>query len=454
MLFFSVIFFIFSLMTSIILILKQKKKNTCISFIMPIMFLLIIALYVLPLPIHCLVTERSWWISGNISNNIYNFAPDIPYAVFLSSFFNFIFVLFFSIGIKIKYNKPKYEFLRKPNKLFFYFFILFFIVCVLMLNELSSSVGGIDNMILLGYKITELFIGQQHYAIAFEWIYSLIILYFVYAINSKNKKKLIISIISIIMMGLVYLILGRRGALVVLGISVLFIYDYLVKSISTTKLVIIILIGFFSLNVLGLIRGDSYNNVDNAIDIISEKSKNYSEQNVFQNNMFYTLTTGNFAIPFESFPQIINSFGDDYPPGFGIYTIQSLSLIIPNSVWENRPLPLSNWYMETFYGETKLNEGRQFFILTSSYMDFGAFGILFIAVFFGMVISYLSKNMHYYKNDVIKFTLLALLIGNILNVVSNDLSGFIVAFSKSYVFPVLFLALFTKRIRINNEENN
>lgn len=451
MLLFSILIYIVSLVFTIIIIVKQKTEKYNRSNLVTILFLIVIALYTLPLPIHCLMTEKEFWVSGDISYNIYNFVGQMPTAVFLVSFFNVFFAIFYtSLILKLKGKKNNKH--RIPKKIFLFMMIILIIVSFFMLQKLGESVGGIVNIILLGYKVTEYFLGQQIYAIAFEWLVTVSILFLVFSVEQKNKKYKILAFVFIILLGMVFMIMGRRALIVVLGLSVLFIYHVKIKKIKFRTFLILLIGSFFMLNVIGLLRGDSYESLDSISETISNKSISYKENNVFEDNIFYTLTTGNFSVPFETMPQSIEALGTAYNLGYGFYSLQSVFLLVPSSVWNDRPLPLSNWYMKTYYGENQQNIGRQFYILTSAFMDFGVFGILLISLFLALLFSWISVNFKILKNDFIKFTILTLFVGNILNLVSNDLIGFSVVFFKSFLIPIIILSFFTKKISITPKD--
>jgi len=274
----------------------------------------------------------------------------------------------------------------------------------------------------------------------------LTILLYATAAYKKNKMLNTISVIMIILVLISFLIMGRRAVLVVMGISLIYLYHKLVKPIKAPILMGIIIMGFIGLNIVGLLRGDSYNNITSLADTVSKKFEKESNEGTIDSGFMYTLTTGNFVVPYETFPQIIRTMGKDENFGYGKYTFQSLLLIIPNFLWHDRPLPLSNWYMKKFYGGAAMNEGRQFYILTSFYMDYGPFGIIIWAIILGVIFAWISKLSTIYLSSPIGISIVAILLGNMLNMQSTDLLGFIVVFTKNTLLPLFLILFFSKLV--------
>lgn len=147
--------------------------------------------------------------SGNISLDIFSFGTYIPFSLFLSSLFIiFLSLLFKQWNSNFKVESSKLEVLSKIDIIII---LLLFVISILLLLELGKSVGGITMLILKGYSVTELFIGKGHYAVAFEWISTIILLFFSDSLLKRKKGNIFLSIISLMLLILVFFCDGSKG---------------------------------------------------------------------------------------------------------------------------------------------------------------------------------------------------------------------------------------------------
>lgn len=76
---------------------------------------------------------------------------------------------------------------------------------------------------------------------------------------------------------------------------------------------------------------------------------------------------------------------------FGYRTIvEALTIIIPHSIWPNKPVAKSILFSETFFG---LNGGVSPTILAELYWDFGIFGVTIGMLFFGLLMSLVTNSI-------------------------------------------------------------
>ena len=438
----GLIFYTLCLTFSVYLNLPKRFKDVFeFKNMLIISFLLIFSVYVYPLSFFYLTGEVA---SGNISLDIFSFGTYIPFSLFLSSLFIiFLSLLFKQWNSNFKVESSKLEVLSKVDIIII---LLLFVISILLLLELGKSVGGITMLILKGYSVTELFIGKGHYAVAFEWISTIILLFFSDSLLKRKKGNIFLSIISLMILILVFSVMGRRAAVVVLIGTAIMCYNLLYARIKIVYLVTLVSVGFLFLTYVGYLRGQSYDDITTSIESMKNKSERIADDN--DTDMFYTLKTGNFSVPFETLPRIISTSGENYYFGFGYYSLSSISNIVPTFIWEDRPIPLSSWYMKEFYGVTNLNEGRQFFLLTTPFMDFGPFGILFFAVVFAFFLTKLNCLHKNNSRNALIITLISLFFGCLMNLISNDFLGFMLAFIKGYAFPIILVLVFKKGIKL------
>lgn len=439
---FGIIFYTLSLSFSIY-INFPRRLEAIFEFknILILSFLFIFSIYIYPLALFYLSGDIA---TGDISPDIYDFGSYIPFSLFLSS----IFIILLSILFK-KWNsnlKVQSSILEPLLKIDIAIIGLLFVICIYLLIELGRSVGGIAMLILKGYSVTELFIGKGQYAVAFEWISTIVLLFFANSLLKRNKFYISLSLSFLLFLIIAFSVMGRRAAVVVLLGSALMCYNLLYARIKIIYLVFLVSIGFLFLTYVGFLRGQSFDDISTGIESIQKKSDVLAGDDDF--DMLYTIKTGNFAVPMETLPRIISASGKNYYFGLGYYSFSSFLNIIPVFLWEARPIPLSSWYMSEFYGNTNLNEGRQFFLLTAPYMDFGPFGIIIFAILFGFFLTKLNFLYINASKNTLIITLISLFYGSLMNLISNDFLGFLVAFIKGYGFPILIVLIIKKSLKL------
>lgn len=418
---------------------SRRTRENLFYYLMPSIFIIAIALYVLPLSIRSLLTYGG---NDEVSPQLSQFIDYLPLSVLLCSFFNLIFLGAY-INIKFRNKLPNSNILSNKKQTPFGMVFVLVVMSFFMINQLANDAGGVVSLIMIGYKVTENLSAAAHLAIGFEWLVflSLVILFSGY--TNKSPRVITIGIVFVLCLAVIFAIMGRRAVLVVLIGSAIAGYHILMKKIPALIMLILLLCIFLLLNYIGLIRGETYQSLDDMLMIISTKNEKLSENNP---GIFYSLTDGNFVMPFETLPQIINSFNEKYIMGFGFHSLKSLILLVPSFVWDERPLPLANWYSSVFYGEIDKNIGRQFFLLTAPYMDFGPFGIVIFGVIFGIIFKRLAIYAENSHGNPLDYALIVIFMGNILNLVSNDLIGFMVFFFKAYGIPYLVLKV-SRRVK-------
>jgi hypothetical protein len=222
-----------------------------------------------------------------------------------------------------------------------------------------------------------------------------------------------------------FLVMGSRNMIVYMSLSVAVFWHYAIKRIPLKGVILIGVICFVALNIVGYLRTSRYQSLS---DFWSTSASAYDKTGSEQGRFFYTLTTGEFVVPFETFPQMVKSVGSDLYPHFGITYLWDASQWIPGILFPGRPSTLTHWYMETFYErDTGLNIGRSFFFLSEGYLNFGPIGVFLTmaawGVFFGVVHSY----MHKAKGEPGAIMLAALTVAFIYRGIAGDFSTLFVS---------------------------
>ncbi|ADU38846.1 O-antigen polymerase [Variovorax paradoxus] len=435
-------FYLLSVAAFFLMLIATKKPSRLDAFyyVIPSIFILTEMLYVLPLAIRASLNID---FDPGLSPYYAEFVEFIPFATVLAAIFNLVFAFFYT-----HLSEGKNKFVELPISSYrtvpWPALILLLVASLLMIQQLASEFGGLMNYILMGYKVTETFAGASQYVIGFDWIVvcAIVVLYTGY--TQKNKKLILLGAFFVSVLIVVFAIMGRRAVLVILTAASLGGYHVMIKKIPFPVLLVVGFLGFLTLNLVGITRGESYQEIGQIFEILADRKKSATENDV---SIFYTLTDGNFAIPFETFPQIIRSLGERFSLGFGSYSFRAILFVIPSFLWESRPLPLSNWYVQIFYGESQMNIGRQFFILTAPYMDFGMLGIPIFGIFMAFFLRFVVRLAAKRKNDPIFATGVLMFLGSMLNLVANDFLAFSLVFFKAVLLPLTFLYV-SRRIRL------
>ena len=439
------IVFILSFLASVfIVVYKNKIKD--IQTLIPLLFILFFALYVIPFGINCTFNQEC---GEKIYKNLDIFQDAIPYSFVLSSVFLLAFSLLYKY-VNFRFFKKSDDTVTLLSSVEKYILLGIFVCSIVLLEILGKDIGGIKGLILKGYNITELFIGKGHLANAFEWICSIVLLFCANAFMQKNRVKTNSWIFIFIVLCLLFAIMGRRGVITCIYIAVLFLYHYLYKNIGILRLGILLVVLFYSLNMVGLLRRSDYTNFKDVAETVipaeSEKedidSVKLKKKEVKWKDRIYVFTTGQFAQPYQTFPHIIALQGEGYTYGYGKYHLQQFALIVPNALWKNRPLTLAQDYAKNYRNAKKLNQGVLFFILAAGYMDFGWVGIILYAVLITLIIKFLVSLFLAYKNDVLVVTFTAIVSGNLMNMVVSDTISLSIVLIKGMLFPVIIIVLY------------
>lgn len=166
-----------------------------------------------------------------------------------------------------------------------------------------------------------------------------------------------------------------------MGLTVGLFVHHSVRKLRLRVLVPVGIIAFIGLNVFGYLRGSGY---ESFRDLRARSTDLVDRQYLGRQSLFYTLTTGEFVVPFETMPEMVRSVGTTVLPRFGATFARAPLFAVPGIIYPDRPLPLTNWYMAQFYGTGfGLNEGRAFFFLSEGYLNFGPAGIVLLSLAWG-----------------------------------------------------------------------
>jgi oligosaccharide repeat unit polymerase len=415
-------------------------------------YILFFSLFSLPLPIRRIFTPA---VEGNVSPFLPLFEEYLPYAVLGCAFSLVVFYLAYysSVGVKLGRAVPQVVSKR----------IIFPVgaaiglaaLSIFLLGLLASSIGGISQLLLLGYGSTSELFGRGYLAVGLPWLFVAVLLLLRASALRRSVTLIWITHGLLIAYLISQLVMGNRGMIMYAVISYACYYSVCIRRLSIKSLALIAILGFPMLTFVGMIRGSNYVDFQDFLD----RSFNAVAASTTTNDnssFYYTLTTGEFVVPFETLPQIMRIIGKEEPPWFGYSYLISPVYLVPSAIFPERPPNLTHWYMQNFYNQLgNENEGRAFFFLSEAYLNFGLLGFLIIPLLAGWMWRAIFVWMQSSQRDPSACLLYALTLGFMPRLVAGD-SAVLVSgltqqsLSAAIVFMLLSGAIFApaKRVRL------
>lgn len=386
------VFSVLTFSTAVILAAIYARSRKAGIFDPVTLFLGFYALWVLPLPLRLCFTQE---VAGDISDQLPMFAPYVPWAVLLCAdgipVFLWAYYSAFNKTIASRIPIPGEPERAKFFKPFFSFDktrLAAASICAFSLFLVSLLVqGGILAFLLLGYDSTQAMIGKGYLAAGIPWFFvgSMLFLYR-YAAKKSKLDILIFGVLLVLQIGAMFL-LGDRHSILNYALVVLIFWNFAVRKIKVKRLAVLLIALYLALNLIGYLRQSNYDSLGAFVDSTKESASQTDKEGAF-----YTVTSGEFVVAFESLPQIIRKFpSEQVPCRWGSTYLLAPLQFIPSVLFEKRPDPLANWYMTTFYGRGGFrNEGRQFFFLAEGYLNFGPIGVFLAMAFWGFALGVLN----------------------------------------------------------------
>lgn len=342
------------------------------------LFLFFVTLFALPLPArYCLTTE----IEGNVSPYLPEFAPYLAISLALTAIALIVFVLTYYSRWAHKLG-DRIPLLRERSVRGTGVGIWALVgLSALLIYLLTEPLGGVIAFLLLGYNSSAETFGRGYFAVGFPWLVVATLALLDRFAVTRRWLDAGLGLALLAMNLAIFAVTGNRAMMMYLVMALLIFFNFRIRRISLSMLLPVTFAGFLALNVMGALRGSNYE----SLDAFNAKTFASSDAGQDKEKFFYTLTIGEFVVPFETLPQMVRTIGVTEMPWFGVSFLRAPVYMIPSFILPDRPLPLSNWYMEKFYGGGfGLNEGRQFFFLSEGYLNFGPLGVLLVAAVWGV----------------------------------------------------------------------
>src|SRR5215831_2834310 len=419
----SVIVFILAVLGASIYSFWMKKASVTDPIII---FLFFFTLFVVPLPLRTCFTKVD---VGDVTEHLTSILPYMPFAVLLSAaglpLFVWSYYSRFAKGLSMKAPIPK---TGNHGRRAFLFIAG---VSLVLFMALARSYGGIVGFLLLGYHNYEVTSGKGYLWIGLVWLpIATEFLLYNYAVKKKKTDLLLFVFMSVLLVGM-FLVLGGRAPIVYFGLTVWFFWHHAIKPVPFRKLVFAAFFVFLGLNLVGTLRESNYESLGQAWQKASGAAQSKLDDS---ESLFYTLTVGEFAVPFETLPQMIKSVGTDLHPQFGLSYLEAPLLLIPADIFPDRPLGLQNWYMQRFYGDYYIgNENRSFFFLSEGYLNFGPVGVLLTMVIWGLLLGAAHNYIRRARKEPGAVLLYALTLAFVFRGVAGHFGSWISAFSSQAI---------------------
>ncbi|HVB55652.1 MAG TPA: hypothetical protein VNE63_04345 [Candidatus Acidoferrales bacterium] len=423
----SLLFFILVMALTIYYVRKLRKAQ----FLDPVMiFLFFYCLFVLPLPIRAYITKE---IVGDVTEHLPELLPYIPWALFLCA----LGVPFFVCGYysdfagRFARRLPLPRTARYPGRAF----VMLAGLSLFLILQLARDFGGFSELVLWGYGVGGQMIGKGYLAIGFTWLFVASVFLLCRYIEDRKKSRLVLFWIVFAMIVAMLTIMGRRGDIAYMLLAITIFWHYAVRPLNIKVLTALALFFFVSLNLFGQLRGSEYGSL---ADFWTKTTANYSETSDSSNRWYYTLSTGEFVVPFETMPQMIRSVGTDVSPEFGWTFLRAPVFAVPSVLYPNRPVSLSNWYMDEFYGfDSNLYVGRQFFFLSEGYLNFGPIGIPLLMYFWGLFAGIIWRFRVRFEKNVGVILIYSLTVAFFFIAIAGDFSTLLVGLPAQYLAAAL-----------------
>lgn len=405
-------------------------------------FLFTTFIYVSPLSIRYILDLP---IEYGITQYFYEIEDIFPYSIIATTIAVIIFYIFYIFSPKLIFKKNFLNTNKHNDFILSKIGIIVFCLGLLNLSILSQQFGGIKNVILMGYNVTEIFAQSPMISMSINMMFSSSFLLLSSYSIARRKQNLFLSILTIAFCSIILIVMGRRSELVIFIGAYIIFYSLSIKQIKFKQIIPIAIAGFIFLNILGLVRNSDYDDIESFIEVSTQRIYNLEDNQ--DAGILYTLIHGQFAIPYETLP-ILMKYNNNYLYGATITDI--FTQWIPRSIYPNKDYGIAVWYYHEFYNSNApSNEGRQFFFLSEGYLNFGLIGIFIWSALWGFFWKNITSLTNY-KNLLFYFVF-SIYTSSMLILVPSDSVGLFTSIIKSHI--IWFLLPYLLYLIIINIKN-
>ena len=411
-------------------------------------YLLFVSLFSLPLPIRAWMTME---IEGNVSPDLPQFAPYLPVALALTALSLPVFAAGYYSRFARRLGERMPLLAQRSLRGTRAGVLALVALSSVLIYLLTAEIGGLVPFLFLGYKSSEATFGHGYLAVGFPWLLvAMVAMLDRYAVSRQKLDLLGFGVLLLANLA-IHIVTGNRVMIMYLAVVLAIFTHFRIRRLSLVLLAPVAVVGFIGLNVIGVIRGSDYETLDDFTEQTLSSAETVGGDD--KEGLFYTLTIGEFVVPFETLPQMVRTVGVTEWPWFGASFLRVPVYVIPSAIFPDRPLPLANWYMKQFYGSGYgLNEGRQFFFLAEGYLNFGPLGVLLLAAAWGVLWGALHRWMQRGRDRFGTVLVYALLAGFMFRCIAGDLVSLLIGTTQQSLVAVALLLvvarLFGSRRRV------
>lgn len=400
-----------------------------------VQFLVFFALFVLPLPVRALITHE---IEGDVTKHLPQLLGYLPASVLLAALaiICFLGAYYSSGGVRLARRLPAFG---APRRSPYRAVIVLGALSLFLIAKLAQDVGGILNFVLLGYGSGAEAFRFGYLAIGFPWLFvALCFLLYRYAAR-RQRRDLILYVAGFAVIAAMQIVLGNRSIVLYMLLVTLLFSHFAISRLSLVRLAPLTMVAFLALNIVGYLRTSHYESLAEALTRWQDTFSDLSTQGELRHGLFYTLTTGEFVVPFETMPQMVRSVGTEIPPQWGRSFVASPLFFVPNALFPGRPLPLTKWYMRQFYGNEAydLNEGRAFFFLSEGYLNYGPVGIPLLALLWGVLWRAAREYLTVSRYELSAVLLYAFAVAYMFRLIAGDSTSLLVGVAEQDLVPAI-----------------
>lgn len=409
------------LITTILIFFYDRIKYKRVWYDPLYFFLSFMLLYVSPLSLRYIYQLP---IKGNVTPYFYDIAEVFPYSLILTNIAVFVFYITYLLSPTfqwqkyrlINHNQHNYTILNKIS-------YVVFLLGLLVLFLSAQSFGGIKKLLSMGYSVTTVLSQQPIISFTINIMISASFLMMTTYAISRKKHHFLSSLLMIVPCFIMLIIMSRRAELIVWTTTYILFYSLSIKPIQFKLILPLLLMGFITLNILGLSRiCYTYKNNMPLIQCVVQENKKVGT--------FYTLTTGQFSVPYETLP-VLMKFNNE-PLRYGSTLTDIVVQWIPRAIYPEKDYGIAVWYYHEFYDKyAPPNVGRTFFFLSEGYLNFGVIGIFIWAALWGLFwknIAYLQKY-----NNFLFYFIFSIYTSSMIILINNYSAGLFVSIVKTYI---------------------
>lgn len=386
----AIAFAIFGFAIAVAMVLSYAHFAKRVDILDPVViFTGFLVLFVVPLPLRSIFSTA---IEGDVTPHLKTLVPYMASSVWWTTAAYIVFAAAYwsAFGRAMAALLPHPPVLRGQRPMLAALSVA--LLALVLLIILGNGLSGLGHLILLGYASSEETFGHGYLAVGFPWLVVAVLFVFYMHAMHPSRRWLIYGLAGVLVLIGVFLIMGNRSMVMYLLMTVILFVHIRVHKISAKNLIVLAASGFLALNIYGYLRTSNYRSFSGFINNTTSAFSGVQQSGGLGESTYYTLTSGEFVVPFETMPQMLKSVGHEVPYEYGKTFAEAPDFFVPSVLFRDRPLPLTNWYMNSFYEDnTGLNEGRAFFFLSEGYLNYGPIGVLLVGGFWGVLLGALSR---------------------------------------------------------------